>query len=982
MLMSVTGAWAVQLSGAGTSANPYLISNSTELLSFHNECANNPSACGKLTADIDMTGKTWNPEGNFTYIGTFDGDNHVISNLSSSVGLFQNTGAATIKNLGLENCIIRSMDVNVGALASTAVGTKFINCYVMGIITSSDASANCGGLVGMAGGNTQLTRCYCVGDRNIDETQPIDIKCEIRPTFVSTTTPNSYSDSNPPSNLVDAGGTNTRWCAETEHKNGDGVWNIVVTTGVATQLKTIRLWNADNEKYPKRRWKSIKVYGSASSNGDWTELKSDDNLNLASNNKGLAGEIEVNASQSYTYYKIDVLDNEGDDYMQMSDMLFVVSSQHLRQLPVCGASDGSCTANLCYHYGSASSALSASVEKADVASGRLAYLLNGSVDYGTGPYYQKIGTDLHPVLTGGNYVYRLLDGNSYTNTCPHHNKECVAFKALTCLANGNARYYKCPNPKCNKKFFENGVIITKDQETILSGKPVIVTNHSWSTYYGLDYEQSKSINGTTYYNVTTLYTKETQTMNGDYIVTYTNLSDETTITFHEFFEVTNGNWAVPQTMRYYVNGEERTALKHTLVMDNNVQQTHKEIVLDNVKRYDIIKIVYSFSTSANSTKATKLYIAPEQPTGWNGEHSFQQVEATYDCVEGGYDQHYECKICKNTFNSNSDVNSDNNIVPLSTYYRGPLPGGHNFALSDQKTDEGLLKYTCQTTNCKAHDPSHFVIPNCIGTTGVEVTTDGETYRAVESNVTIEDAQSYLTPVAFDAPSLTYSRTFYANVWNPWFVPFATTVEELAGNGITDVATIESIHNYDTDMDGVVDKTVLEVILKKGGTLKAGVPYMVKTGTSYTYPMTFTDMTLKASTNTKTVHTETASAAYDFMGTYSGLTADEVNAASIFSLNDEGAMVHRTGSILPQRWYMKEAGKENVYEELSPAKARAIAIRVIGEEDSITGIRTIYTEDKQSEELLPEGIFDLNGRKLSAPQSGQINIINGKKQLVK
>lgn len=247
---------------------------------------------------------------------------------------------------------------------------------------------------------------------------------------------------------------------------------------------------------------------------------------------------------------------------------------------------------------------------------------------------------------------------------------------------------------------------------------------------------------------------------------------------------------------------------------------------------------------------------------------------------------------------------------------------------------------------------------------------------------LNDAVAYTEATDFLCHELTYNRTFYTNVWNPWFVPFTATVEELADNGVTDVAVIESIHNYDMDEDGVVDKTVLEVIKKTSGTVKAGVPYMVKTGDSYTYPMVFTDRVMDASTNAKTVHTETGSAAYDFMGTYSGLTAADLASSSHYSLNEEGKMVHRTLNILPQRWYMKEVGKENVYEELSPAMSRAFAIRVIGEEDETTGIRTIYPEDGQKEERLPEGIFDLNGRKLSAPQSGQINIINGKKHFVR
>lgn len=80
---------------------------------------------------------------------------------------------------------------------------------------------------------------------------------EMRPEFVSTTNTGSYQNQ-PAQNLVDDRGVDTRWIAnKTDMVNG--VWNIVVTTGKTTQLKSIKLWNADNQTYPKRRWKSMKV---------------------------------------------------------------------------------------------------------------------------------------------------------------------------------------------------------------------------------------------------------------------------------------------------------------------------------------------------------------------------------------------------------------------------------------------------------------------------------------------------------------------------------------------------------------------------------------------------------------------------------------------------------------------------------------------------------------------------------------------------
>ena len=73
-----------------------------------------------------------------------------------------------------------------------------------------------------------------------------------------------------------------------------------------------------------------------------------------------------------------------------------------------------------------------------------------------------------------------------------------------------------------------------------------------------------------------------------------------------------------------------------------------------------------------------------------------------------------------------------------------------------------------------------------------------------------------------------------------------------------------------------------------------------------------------------------------------------------------------------------SAKGDVYDDLStPSLAKSIIINVIGEEDETTGIRTLYPAEKQVKE-----VYDLSGRRLDAPRKGQINIINGKKILVK
>lgn len=149
---------------------------------------------------------------------------------------------------------------------------------------------------------------------------------EIRPSFVSSDS-QGFSDAEKPSKLVDNLGVETKWCANTTHRSSD-VWDIVVSTGSAAKLQAIKLWNGnDTEENPGRRWKKVRVSGASSANGDYIVIKTFENLNLASDNKKLAGTLEVNATQEYSFYKVEILDVVSGDIMQMSDMKFVITQQ-------------------------------------------------------------------------------------------------------------------------------------------------------------------------------------------------------------------------------------------------------------------------------------------------------------------------------------------------------------------------------------------------------------------------------------------------------------------------------------------------------------------------------------------------------------------------------------------------------------------------------------------------------------------------------
>jgi hypothetical protein len=125
----------------------------------------------RLMADIDMsiyTGTEYTIIGDSRarFTGTFDGNGHVISNLTytrndthSGIGLFGRTNHATIMNLGLENVSISSGGDYVGGLVGLSSQSSITDCYSAGTVSGMN---HVGGLVGYSLWDL-ITDCYSAG---------------------------------------------------------------------------------------------------------------------------------------------------------------------------------------------------------------------------------------------------------------------------------------------------------------------------------------------------------------------------------------------------------------------------------------------------------------------------------------------------------------------------------------------------------------------------------------------------------------------------------------------------------------------------------------------------------------------------------------------------------------------------------------------------------------------------------------------------
>ncbi len=157
--------------GSGTAADPYQIWT-PEQMNAIGANLNDWDKSFVLMDDIDMsiyTGTEYAIIGDSRarFSGTFDGNGHVISNLTytrndthSGIGLFGRTHHATIMNLGLENVSIASGGNWVGGLVGYSLRDSLItDCYSVGTVSGM---THVGGLVGWNEGG-RITACYAAG---------------------------------------------------------------------------------------------------------------------------------------------------------------------------------------------------------------------------------------------------------------------------------------------------------------------------------------------------------------------------------------------------------------------------------------------------------------------------------------------------------------------------------------------------------------------------------------------------------------------------------------------------------------------------------------------------------------------------------------------------------------------------------------------------------------------------------------------------
>ena len=343
-----------------------------------------------------------------------------------------------------------------------------------------------------------------------------------------------------------------------------------------------------------------------------------------------------------------------------------------------------------------------------------------------------------------------------------------------------------------------------------------------------------------------------------------------------------------------------------------------------------------------------------------------------------------------------------------------IPTSHhtftNKTLTDDPVEDGLYAYACDY-GCGTHTDDH-IIKNYDGEgNNLELTKDGEgNYTAY--SVDIVDGKSFFTPVPFTSKIVTMNRTFIVShpsddiVPATVMLPFSIEADALAPPAWMGVNLGQIFYEFNSIIRNA-ETGKWEAIMTRvpdDDVIQAYTPYilvMMNLDVNHlNFGWNYNTMTFSATPAASDMITTDAETGWTFVGLnetkrweegdqeigkayglagkdkdyddYSVHRGDFVKIAAGASAKPGRCYLLKEGSLVSKAKGMTRAAAE---EEL-PA---VIQLRLIGNEDDITGIAELNTETGEMSEVQ---WYDLNGRKIDEPTKGGIYIKNNKKVLVK
>ena len=238
----------------------------------------------------------------------------------------------------------------------------------------------------------------------------------------------------------------------------------------------------------------------------------------------------------------------------------------------------------------------------------------------------------------------------------------------------------------------------------------------------------------------------------------------------------------------------------------------------------------------------------------------------------------------------------------------------------------------------------------------------------------DNSNAYTRNTQIDNADVSYTRDF-SKYWEPLYIPFSLKYEDWKDD--FEIAYINAVHQYDTNDDGDIDKTVLEFVKIKSGTTYPNTPYIIRAKEKGKKTLSAKYVTLYES-DVNQIKCSTTAQEFIFTGNYKKVSTMDLMVyytnKYTMHLGDINYINLITG-VGAYRWYMEIKDRESVYGINNNNTAKEISIRVVGEET--TGIANIQHPSPNTQ------TYDLNGRKVNENNlKPGMYVKNGRKVVVR
>lgn len=239
-----------------------------------------------------------------------------------------------------------------------------------------------------------------------------------------------------------------------------------------------------------------------------------------------------------------------------------------------------------------------------------------------------------------------------------------------------------------------------------------------------------------------------------------------------------------------------------------------------------------------------------------------------------------------------------------------------------------------------------------------------------------------------ATKLTYKRKFTSDKWQALYVPFSMSYNDWKNDFV--VARLNAVRMYDTDEDGEIDVTEVEILKINSGTLYPNHPYFIKAiNPSNDFKTITLSNALVYPSNEESISCSTIETEYIFRGTYTGVSGDDMVDHKYYALAN-GQFCYtttRTAKLGSYRWYLDVQDKGS--QLMNTSSSARLRITVSGEDaledvedlEDATGI----AEALDTPSFTSDDLFSIDGRKITSNKSTLrpgMYIQNGSKFIVR